>query len=95
MTENIAAKQVVENELAEKLSAQGVNVAKRIDLFPLRLQKEKMGSQDDLQAAMAENGFDAILKVNLLEEETETRYVQGTPFWSPINRFGFYGNFWG
>ena len=64
---------MVENELAEKLRAQGVNVTKSIDLFPPRLHDEKMGSQEDLQEAIDENGFDAILTVNLLEEETEVK----------------------
>lgn len=95
MTENVNTKQMIEDALAEELSAKGINVSKSIDLFPPNFTEDMMNDKDALLQAIRENGHDAILSVVLIDEETETRYVPGNAAYAPMSRFNYYGNFWG
>lgn len=95
MVNNVASRQAIETDLKLELESQGVQVTRGIDLFPPSLRDEKMGDKKSLLQAIDDNNFDALLTVTVIDSETETRYVPGTYSYAPINRFGYYGNFWG
>ncbi|HET8858939.1 DUF4136 domain-containing protein [Marivirga sp.] len=95
MVNNVSARESLETELALQLSKKGVLATQGMNLFPPDLRDEKMGSKSELLNAINENKFDALITINLVESEMETRYVPGTTAYAPLNSFGYYGNFWG
>jgi hypothetical protein len=97
ITERISVKQTMETALAEELHAQGINASTSMEEFPPRLRDQLIEDKNTLMDIIEGNGYDAILTVAVVDEETETRYVPGTGAmpWAPMGRFGYYGNFWG
>lgn len=94
MTEDVATKQMIENQLASELRDKGVNVSKSIEMFPPNFREEQLTNKEAMMQAIQEGGHDAILTVAVIDEETETRYVPGAAY-SPGARFPYYNRFWG
>lgn len=94
MTEDVVSKQALEDQLAKELREKGINVTKSIELYPPNFREEQFSNREAMMQPIRENGFDAILTVAVVDEETETRYVPGAYF-APMAGFPYYGNFWG
>ncbi|MCC9136855.1 hypothetical protein ACFSKU_09870 [Pontibacter silvestris] len=99
LTDNAQARQTVENDLQAQLQQRGIQVTKSIDVFPPAMMRERGSDADMLLQRIQGDGHDAILTVAVVDEETETRYVQGSggvygPY-APMGRFGWYGSFRG
>lgn len=95
MVSDVAARQLLEDELALQLRAKGAQVTQGMNLFPPELRDEKMGNEEELLNAINEKKFDGIITVTLIDKDTDTRYVPGNYAYAPVSRFGYYGNFWG
>ena len=95
MTDNLQAKQVVEEQLAEKLRDKGIEVAKSSDVFSPNFTDDDTQDKDELLGKIREDNYDAILTISLLDKDSETRYVQGSYGYSPVTKYRWYGDFWG
>ncbi|GAA5036925.1 hypothetical protein GCM10011506_32700 [Marivirga lumbricoides] len=95
MVDDVSARQNLEDELARELMERGISVTKSINLFPPSMRNEKMQDKEALLNAIEENNFDGVITVALIDKETDTRYIPGNYAYSPVNTYGYYGNFWG
>lgn len=94
LTDNVNAKSIVENDLAAKLSEQGKEVSKSMDVFPPNFSDE-MNDKEKILGRIRNNGTDAIITISLIDKDTETRYIPGNYAYNPVPAFGYYGRFWG
>ena len=93
LTHDIAARELVENELATQLRDRGIKVTTSIELFG-PITREQAGNRDEIVKKVQENGKDAILTLSLVDTETETRYVPGdNNYYAPTITYNFYGSF--
>jgi hypothetical protein len=93
MTDNVQARQLVEEQLQSQLAQRGIKATKSIDLFPPSAANRQGGDPDMMLKQVQGDGYDGIVTVALLDQETETRYVPGTAGYAPMMRFGWYGSF--
>jgi hypothetical protein len=95
LTDNIQAKQNVENTLQNQLKQEGIQTAKSMDMFPPDFKDAKLTHEQILQK-VGESNYEAVLTVSLLDTKTETRYVPGTGAmgYAPFG-YGYYGSFGG
>ena len=93
LTDNVLARQQVENELQEALQKSNLIVRKSIELLPPDFQTAK-AEKDEILKRVRQSNIDAILTVSLLDEKTESRYVPGNMTYAPFG-FGYYGSFGG
>jgi hypothetical protein len=94
LTNNIPAKQAVENGIQDQLQAKGLTVEKSIDVLPPDIKQT--GQQKDLiMGKIRGTNADAILTITLLRKKEQTRFVPtGGAYWNPGFRYGYYNNFW-
>lgn len=95
LTDDVQARQVIENNLQAQLQKQGINATKSIDVFPPALMRESGSDTDMLMNRIKGDGYDAIMTAAVIDQETETQYVPGSYAYAPVTRFGWYGNFRG
>jgi hypothetical protein len=95
LTDNVLARQEVENDLQIQLQQRGIEATRSIDLFPPSASARMGPDVNLLLERIKENGHDAILTAALVDEQTETRFVPGTMGYHPMNRFMWYGSFRG
>ncbi|NVJ87693.1 MAG: hypothetical protein HWE15_15430 [Algoriphagus sp.] len=93
LTDNVLARQTVEQDLDNLLLAEGIEANSSFDILPPGFRSNGV-DKDQVIAKIRENGNDAILTVALLDQTNETRYVPGTTTYAPM-RYGYYGRFWG
>ncbi|SHO64357.1 hypothetical protein [Algoriphagus zhangzhouensis] len=93
LTENILARQTVEQDLDNLLNEKGVNAQSSFNILPPGFKTSGVDKNEVLQKIKA-LGSDAILTVAVLDQTNETRYVPGTTMYSPMG-YGYYGRFWG
>ncbi|GHA73969.1 hypothetical protein GCM10007389_29480 [Pontibacter akesuensis] len=95
MTDDVQARQTIENQLEEQLQARGIKVTKSINLFPPSTMQGTESPADMMLDRITSDGYDGILTVAVVDQETDTRYVPGTTAYAPISRFGYYNTFRG
>ena len=95
LTDNVQARQTIEDNLQAQLQRQGINVTKSIDVFPPALMRESGSDTDMLMNRIKGDGYDAIMTTAVVDQETETHYVPGNYAYAPVSRYGWYGNFRG
>lgn len=95
LTENVNAKQTVENDLASVLSRENVKALKSIDVFPVTFSGDITTNKDAMLDKIRTTDAEAILTISLINTETENRYVPGTYGYEPVTRFNYYGLFSG
>lgn len=93
LTENVAIKSTLEEDIAAKLREEGIRVTKSIDVLPPKFIDDENQKKKILNN-INQDGIGGILTVSLLDKETETRYVPGSYAYIPSSRFGYYGTFW-
>ncbi|TRZ45742.1 hypothetical protein [Robertkochia solimangrovi] len=91
---NVQLKNLLENELAEKVSAKGVKAVKSHDIFKQTFSKENMPTKEELLEEIKSTGCESIFTVTLKDTETSTRYVPGSTTYAPMG-YGGYGRFYG
>ncbi|AKD02411.1 hypothetical protein POKO110462_10575 [Pontibacter korlensis] len=95
LTDNVRARQTVETDMQAQLQQRGVEAVRSIDMFPPTVSSKGGPDVNQLLEKVQSQGYDAILTVALLDEETETRYVPGNYGYTPMTRYGWYGRFRG
>ena len=95
LSQDLGARQTVENNLADALSLHGVKTLKGIESIPPEFTDDKNPDKEELLKRIRKTGADGILTVTLLNKETENRYVPGTYGYAPVTRFRYYGRFSG
>jgi hypothetical protein len=95
LSQNLEARQTVENDLAAAIAASGVKALKAIESFPPSFSDTKDADKDELLAKIRKTGVDGIVTVALINKETESRYVPGDYGYAPVTRFRYYGLFSG
>jgi hypothetical protein len=89
---NNLAKSTIENEMEAALVKIGVTVEKSMQEFPPHFSNDTVSKKQMIEK-MGEKGSNAVLTVSVLKKETQSRYISGG--YMPIDRFGYYRNFWG
>jgi hypothetical protein len=89
---NTIAKSTLENDIATVLNNHQISTVKSMDEFPPTFANDSV-AKEDMMGVVRKQGSDAILTISVLKKETESRYVSGG--YAPLNRYGWYGNFWG
>jgi len=97
MTQNVAARNIVESDLANAAQAKGYKVFKSSEVFMNQFtSKETAPSKDSVLAKAASLGCDAIFTVGLVDKTSETRYVPGMVSYSPYMGYGYgFGGYYG
>lgn len=91
LTNNLQAKQKVENQLADMLTRRGIMVTKSLDVFPPDIESGSNRDKDSLLKKIRNYDTDLIITNAVIDKKTQERYA-GTGPYSP---WGWYGNFWG
>lgn len=94
LSQNLKARQTVENDLASAIAATGVKALKGMESFPPSFT-DKDTDKDELLNKIRKTGVDGIVTVALVNKETESRYVPGSYGYAPVTRFRYYGLFSG
>lgn len=92
LTDNVLARQTVEQDLDNLLLEEGIEANSSFDILPPGFRSNGVDKEQVINK-IRENGNDAILTVALLDQTNETRYVPGTTY-MPMS-YGYYGRFWG
>jgi hypothetical protein len=95
LTDNFAAKQTIEADLAAAVERRGYTVIKSSEAFPLPASGSKPPDKETMMQRVKETKADGIFTVALLKKETESRYVPGSANYAPYPRFTYYGSFGG
>ena len=96
LSENLAAKTVLENDLANAAAARGLKAYRSLEAFGPVSTLESIPVKESFLKKVKELGCDAIFTVALVNQKSETRYIQGSPtLYVPYTNFGYYGNFSG
>jgi hypothetical protein len=97
-TDDITARQIIEDEMFSQLGKKGVRSSKLTELLPRKFT----GSSDEKELILSrvrKNGNDAILAFTLIKQAEETRYVPGNaqyaPYWDYYGTFGGYYGYYG
>lgn len=94
ITENLLARQTIENDIDELLNEQGISAISSFELIPPGFIPNA-DNKEKLLSEIKAGGHDAILTMALLDQTTETRYVPGTTMYSPMGYGRGYGSFYG
>lgn len=95
ITENIANKQIVEQDMQDKLKLKGVHSTKIVDLVKFKFNGGINEKDLILEKARA-NFNDAIITFTLIKQKESTRYVpNNNMMFAPQMQFGHYRTFGG
>ena len=93
LTENQAARNIVETDLGNALEGLGLATVKSSNVFPTTFSKEAAPKKEEIISKVKELGCDLVFTVSLLDSKTETRYVPGTATYAPYPSYGYYRGF--
>lgn len=94
LTQNLLAKQTVENDFAAKLSVRGVQVGVSHDVFAPNFTDDHIEDKNAMLGKLREDDYEGILTVSLIDKRSETRYVPGSYSYRPVSHYVWYGRFW-
>jgi hypothetical protein len=94
ITENVANKQVVEQEMSNQLKVNGVKSTKIVDILPYKFTGNPEEKNIILEK-VRENKNDGILTFTLIKQKDETRYVPGSASYAPYGAYGSFGGYYG
>ncbi|MCE3229014.1 MAG: hypothetical protein K0S32_3565 [Bacteroidetes bacterium] len=92
LTKNTIIKSTVENDLSFALNSYSVATLKSLDEFPPSFAQDSV-PKEEMMTTVKRKGNEAILTISIQKKTTESRYIGGA--YTPVGRFGYYGNFWG
>lgn len=93
LTDDLDAKNFVENAVSEKLKEMGISVVKSVDMYPPNFSAyDELVREEKLQK-IRETGSDAIFALTLLDVVTEERYHPGTPYTIESEQLLFYRHY--
>ena len=99
LTKNMSSRSIVEVDVATLLHQKGIKATPTFDIFPFAAKQELFEEIDpeEMRKKVKERvekfEFDGLLIVTLLNQETETRYNQGSTFSVavPAYQYNYYG----
>ena len=93
LSDNVANRSTVEDELTHFLNLKGVKTHSGADILPY---DRTIIPKDNkvIKQKLVEKGYDAVLTIGLKDIKEETHYVQGTGYYNPMS-YGYYGSFYG
>lgn len=99
MTPNMSTRSIVESDIAIILRQKGIKATPTFDIFPFAAKRglfEEVDAEEMRQRVkerVTKFGFEALLIVAVLDQETETRYNQGSSFSVavPAYQYNYYG----
>ena len=99
LTKNMSSRSIVEYDIASVLHSKGIKATPTFDIFPFAAKQELFEEIDpeEMRQKVKERvekfDFDGLLIVTLLNQETETRYNQGSSFSLavPAYQYNYYG----
>jgi hypothetical protein len=94
LSSNLVNRQAFEEELVATLNEDGVAATSSLAIIPLGSAETEAGMAKALETIRS-TGHDGILTVALLDQTSETRYVQGTTTYAPMGYGGYYGRYTG
>ena len=94
LTSNPVNRQAFEEELVAALGEDGVEASSSLTLIQLGSAADKEGMAKAVKTVQ-DAGYDGILTIALLDQTSETRYVQGSTAYAPMGYGGYYGRFGG
>lgn len=95
LTNNTAARQTVETELAHQLQRKGFQATRSLDVFPASFTQGNVPPRGEIIEKIRQTGHDAVLTASLLDSDTEGRYVPSRIGYEPMSRYTYYSNFYG
>jgi hypothetical protein len=94
ISDRAAARQTVENSVAQLISSRGAATVKSSDALPPNFRTGNAANdKETVLAKIKETNSDGILTIALINQEHETRYVPGTANYYPMGVGGYYGGF--
>lgn len=94
-TQNVQARQVVEDDLAKRATEIGFRVVKSIDVMPPVFDGGKQFTKEEVLAKVKAAGCDGIFLVTLARKEENLKYSPGTEIYAPTPYTTWSGNFFG
>lgn len=100
MSQNQAARNIVETDIANAASAKGYTAFKSTEYFTNQFTKDAAPTKEAVLAKAQQLGCDAIFTVGLVDKTSETRYVPGTSVglvtYAPYSAYGYgFGGYYG
>ena len=99
-TQNVNARQIVEYDIAKKVTEIGYKVVKSIDVTPPVFNGGKQPTKEEVLEKVKSAGCDGIFLVTLARKEENLKYTPRTEVYAPSkftswsgNFFGFYSNY--
>lgn len=97
ITDRMTVRQSVEAAMAAEANKRGLKATKSIDVFPANLikgtEQEQLARKEVLMELIKKSGADLVMTIALVDEQSETRYVQGSGSYAPMS-YGFYGGYY-
>lgn len=98
LIQNNQLKYAIEGDLGAAAKSKGFNVVRGYEIFPPNFNKENMRDRDLVLKLIRDKGCDVILSVAIIDQKSETRYVQsgisvGYVPYSGYGPYGTYGSF--
>lgn len=95
LTEEMSARESIEKEFAKAFNSSNIDTELSIETFRPDFLDDGAPDKEDLLKKIQGTEVDGILTVTFVDVEEEKRYVPTGPTYAPIDRFGFYGDFYG
>jgi|GEM_PF-710004 len=99
-TQNVNARQIVEYDIAKRVTEIGYKVVKSIDVTPPVFNGGKQPTKEEVLEKVKSAGCDGIFLVTLARKEENLKYTPRTEVYAPSkftswsgNFFGFYSNY--
>jgi hypothetical protein len=91
LTENVHAKNTIEENMAKIIKARGQKAMKSSDVFIPKMSDNSEASQNLIRLAIRKTGCDALFTMALLDVKKVDTFHPGTVY-SPMG-YGYYGNY--
>ncbi len=92
LSDNVLARATVEDEVAYFLNLKKITSVSGSDIAPPN-RKALPHNIEESKAILKKNEFDGVLTIGLIDKKEETRYVEGTGYYTPM-AYGYYGSFY-
>jgi len=82
----------IEDDLGAAAKKKGFKVVKGYEIFPPNFNQDNMRDKNVVLGAIQRRGCDVILTVTIIDQKSETHYVQGSSgYYAPYGGYGYYG----
>jgi len=96
LIQNNGVKYALEGDMGAAVKAKGFNVVRGYELFPPNFNKDNMKDKELVLKLIRDKGCDVILSMAVIDQKSETRYVQGSSMsigYAPYGGYGPYGTY--